>query len=420
MKSRHRAQADARRGSALVSALVLGLTCAAVCVGIISTVTARAKLVRMSRDVSTAANLADSALAFARVELLQQKDLDGGGIGTVSGQLNGGSYSAKCTSIDATHFRLVAEGRYDLATQRCESVVEKSSGGGSAFSFTIFGDEWATIAGGAQTDQYDSTVGDYASQATSTDAKGTYAQKGGSVGSNGAITTNGTGVAIRGDATPGVSSSVTINGNGTVAGATTPRSESLVLPPIDTTGILNATTGAPLAAAKNYAAVTKSGNASISAAGVVSVKNGGKLTFPAGSYWVDSISISNGGSIVCNGTVKLYVQSDINATGGSVVNSSASPGNLLIYGLGDSNSCSGASIRVSSKNGLAAVVYAPKADVEITGGGHFYGLAVGRTFKESGGAFMHADSSLTPLITGGGSGAKVMKQISWRRLTSGG
>lgn len=75
------------------------------------------------------------------------------------------------------------------------------------------------------------------------------------------------------------------------------------------------------------------------------------------------------------------------------------PSNLQIYGTP-----SASQIKVTGGSNAAMAVYAPNADVTITGGGQIYGALYGKTVTNTGGAEIHFDLALQNLNTAGVSG----------------
>src|SRR4029077_15285279 len=76
--------------------------------------------------------------------------------------------------------------------------------------------------------------------------------------------------------------------------------------------------------------------------------------------------------------------------GGSLQNTSLIPLNLQV-----SSSYTGSNgVTVSGSSATDMTIYAPGTDVQITGGGPFYGALVGKTLTISGGSSLHQDLAL--------------------------
>jgi hypothetical protein len=406
-----------QRGTALISAVSLAVVASGLCLAMMTTVTSRAALARRSKDGMVSMEICNSGLSLSRAEHLAAKDLDGNGIGNTEGNISGGDYKVESTKLDNTHYRLVGTGVYGLERRTVESIIEINVINANPFSYAIFGQDWVTVNGGSKGDAYDSSKGSYASQAVNKDKYGnTIAMWGCDVSSNGPITVSGTGTTIDGNVQPGVGDSTSVNGGAKVDGSTAPLDKDMDLPPIDTDVVYNSD-GTVKAGLKNYSSWTKSGNASVDSGGNVVIGNGGKLTIPDGTYWVNSIKITNNGTLAVSGKVTLYVAHKVDGTGGSILNESGIPGNLLILGLGDESKNPSDSISISAKNGLYAAIYAPKEGLTVQGGGSFYGAVVGKSVKDTGGSAFHFDEALKNLI-GGVKGKNTVKQISWRRIAN--
>ncbi|MBL8693124.1 MAG: hypothetical protein JNJ88_03425 [Planctomycetes bacterium] len=67
-----------------------------------------------------------------------------------------------------------------------------------------------------------------------------------------------------------------------------------------------------------------------------------KLLFSTAEQQCDPSLKFNRGSIVCTGTVGLYLRSKFNAQGAGAPHRSESAGEILIDGFGSGDSCSGA------------------------------------------------------------------------------
>lgn len=408
--SRRRSQ----EGSSLVVALVLTMIGAGLCAAMMTSVTSRATLTRTSRAGMSAMEVADSGLALARAELCANKDFDGGGIGTVAGTLGTNAYAVTCDAVDASHYMLRSTGRQDIARRTIESLVEVTESSSYLFGLGAFGDHWVTITGGTISDAFDSDLGPYITQAVNLDGKGLYASWGSPVGSNGWITVSGTGTYVRGDVTPGTTSTVSVNGGGGVDGSTAPRKVAQTLGDIDTSPIYDEK-GNLLPSAVAYNTWPKLGKVTFSG-NSVTVGLGGILEIPAGDHYLANLKVSNGGILKVNGNVRLFIGNELDATGGSIVNASQVASQLQIFGLADDSLNPSSGIHLSTKLGLFAAVYAPKTAVTLNGGGFFCGAIVSRTLKETGGSAFHYDQALAKVKTG--VAERHVKQMSWRRAAT--
>src|SRR5262245_52188208 len=223
-----------------------------------------------------ALELAETGLARAQMEISGEVDRDGDGIGNAHGSFAGGTYSVTATQ-NGSDWTLVSIGRVPKGLRRIEQGVHRTPGGGMSYGLMATGD--ITVQGtNTQTDSYDSRLGSYASQATNTDATGTYANTKGGIGTNGNINVGGG--RIRGDAVAGVGGATSISGGGVVTGGTAPRSTPLALP------------DPPLADFQAALATNDNGNWTNSGASIgysaskktFAASGGGTVTFPGGTY----------------------------------------------------------------------------------------------------------------------------------------
>jgi len=108
-----------------------------------------------------------------------------------------------------------------------------------------------------------------------------------------------------------------------------------------------------------------------------------------------------GGQVIigANSSLTLYAGGDVDLGGGGVVNKTGFATNLTVNGL---TTCT--SIKYSGSSDFIGTIYAPQADLELTGGGstdlHFSGSAVADTIKLSGHTQVHYDESLNQLPVG--------------------
>lgn len=313
------------------------------------------------------------------------KDADGHSVNLVEAVLADGGYSV---TIEPP---FDGEGDYKITSRgeaRGESrgiitwiTAESESG---VFKYGLFGDVYLDASGNIKTDGYDSSLGSYASQAKTKVGKDTVAGKSGHIGSNGALSVQGSSM-VYGNATPGPGKTVT--GGGAVHGSIAPAKSSMELP------------------ATNYAA--PAGAASIAAIS-------GTKTLGTGIYKVPSVSPSGKSVVTITGDVTLYVSGNVDFTGqaslkinagatltiyqtsptstlkvagGSVFNTSQLPQSLKLYSEAKT-------VTFTGNSDFYGVVYAPKSEVKINGTSGVFGSVIGKTIDISGTPFFHYDSTL--------------------------
>lgn len=148
----------------------------------------------------------------------------------------------------------------------------------------------------------------------------------------------------------------------------------------------------------------------------------------SGALNVNSMTKTTSGSWIDNGTrLQIYTAGDIKIAGNGVSNGatdsstgqfiSGIPAALQIYGTSTSTTLQ--SIDIKGNGTLSGVVYAPNADVAISGGGSgsentdVYGSIVGDKITVSGNTAFHYDEALGSF--GGGNPYGI---VEWRELTS--
>jgi hypothetical protein len=106
--------------------------------------------------------------------------------------------------------------------------------------------------------------------------------------------------------------------------------------------------------------------------------------------------VDAGGPVVFNIAGKSITGGNavLDLSGGVMSNASGMASNLQFYYAGFQP------IKLSGGTGSYAVVYAPNAAINVSGGSHFYGNMIGSTINNSGGTAIHYDANL-PNIAGG-------------------
>lgn len=103
----------------------------------------------------------------------------------------------------------------------------------------------------------------------------------------------------------------------------------------------------------------------------ISLGNGETMVLPAGSYYVSSISVRNGASLVIDdaaGPVSIYLTGGLSAGEGSQINFTGSPASLTIFSNSDDP------ITLRNEGAFKGIIYAPYASVDIMNDGDFYGI----------------------------------------------
>lgn len=238
----------------------------------------------------------------------------------------------------------------------------------------IIGLNSVTMSGSAYTDSYSSSLGAYGG--------GNSASKG-HVCSNGKITMSGSS-AINGDAHPGIGKTVVDSSSNGVTGSTTPMTKALSYAASDTSyaATHNNNNNIPLTA-QNKDPLDSHNNFSLSGSDTI--------TLPAGTYYFAKLSLSGSSSISVNGAVIIYCTDDVAFSGGTILNTTQIPSNLILY-------ASGSTTDISGSADFYGVVYAPTSKVTRSGTASYFGSIIGLTVTMSGSGGIHADTSIGGLV----------------------
>lgn len=260
------------------------------------------------------------------------------------------------------------------------------------------------FSGGGTTDSYDSTAITYEDGHVVTQ---TYD---GNVGSNGNLTSSGSSTTINGSlSTPrtGVgkcggtlTTAWTDNGNTTVTGGLLQLPQPVTYqapdapnpPPPTSTDSLNGSGGCG-----GLSGCTSTGTGVLltpGSYGNLNLTGGTTLHLTAGTYDINSISLSGNSTVVIDsGPVILNVagqgeDTPVDFSGGTVTNASLNPSNLQIQYAGT------ATLKLTGGSQTSGIVYAPNADLHFTGGTDWFGAVIGGTLDDGGGTAIHYDRHL--------------------------
>jgi hypothetical protein len=216
----------------------------------------------------------------------------------------------------------------------------------------------------------------------------------GSIGTNGNISLSGS-VSIGGNA----SAQGTITaGAGMVVGTSTSGAAHVNLPDVacPSGGF---TPSVPSGAGITYNAAT----------GALSVSGGKNITLPypaGGAYHFSSVTLSGGSTLTLSAGaqhVDFFIDKTLTVSGGGLVNTSALPTTMTIWGCGADTTA----WAISGGSGAYFALYAPNHKVTISGAGDVYGAIVADMDVESGGSHVHYDAALAQQTTAGGKYAVV-------------
>ena len=299
------------------------------------------------------------------------------------------------TRLDVT--ALQGSGRAGL-----EVVVFRA--GPPMFSSTIFSDQQLDLASDALVDSYDSSLGDYASQAVNAWAGGSWASANGNVRSNDDVDVAAN-AGIFGDAIPGPPASVTIGAGAFVTGSTTPAPE---LHSPDNISVPVLASSGPLVVPQHATHV-----------------------MPPGDYRFDSILIDRNGRIDIEGPANVVVE-DITFLRRAQIyaDGTAGPVNFFVEGeftwnkyariFPDSNSPADIAFLLTTDDHVLFETtsqflggfYAPGTIVEIQDQCEFWGAIVADQVLIGAQSRFHYDEYLTTRTLGGSGEFQV---VAWNR-----
>jgi hypothetical protein len=409
MRHKQRARRCAR-GSALLLALICAFVLLVLVLGFIQLVTTGTRNTENLVHRRQALLLAQAGIAEALQEFYARQDLSGDGqVGSVGLEQWGPQESLQVTCTEAApgSYLLVATGTVDLSdgasdnpglrvSRTLQALVARYQGANGLFPGGLFSSDDLTISSGATVDSWDYTTKKIG-------------PINGNIGSNGDILVSG-GSTIQGDATPGPKGVVRISGADTVVtGSTTPRTlqlspyKPLYNPPPVVDSLPVNLDG--LAADASIPAGTYRISAWRQTGGTVTFRAPGRtVLYIDGNYEQSSGAaavVEKGASVVIySGTGVLQISG-----GGAAGAIGSDTGKYRSSGGADTNvgsdrpndfqfiSCapSDSTVRLSEASLFCGTVYAPLANVSISGGAIVFGAVLGRAVRCRRGGKVHAD-----------------------------
>lgn len=221
----------AQRGVILVPVVFLALIIAGLSLGFLIEAEGGVNSVRLAESRLKAFEIAEMGIVLAELEIRGRRDNADDGIGNVSGSFAGGTYVvAVAQELDSDErWTLTARGSYGHSVRRLQVGVRRRAKHNAVEG--LYAKEELVFGGAGKTDAFDSRAGDYANQATSADAAGSYAEAGGDIGSGMGISVLGASTTVRGSAIPGPGFTTDVSGGALVTGDSVPRLVVVDLPP---------------------------------------------------------------------------------------------------------------------------------------------------------------------------------------------
>ncbi len=265
---------------------------------------------------------------------------------------------------------------HKTVSRRIEALVTiKSMTGANGFDGSIICKSGITGVGNAQTDSYDSNKGGY-NETTNNGQEG-------NIFSNGEISLTGN-TLVDGDAHCGPEDTISLTGQATVTGNKGAGGQEISLPSITVPGD-----------AINQGQIN------------------GNLTLNAGTYTCSGINLNGQDELTINGDVRLYCTGNIQLSGQASINvlNNQSATKFHIY-------CTDAvtSVDVVGNGEFFGTIYAPCAEIKISGNGNVYGQLIGNEVKFNGNGAVIYDEQLKNTLWWPGPEKKTKKVIYWREV----
>lgn len=296
----------AQSGSAIVLALMMGVGMVVLTVSLFRLSSGSSQRLNGGADERRAALLAEGGLNDA-YEAIRRGGTGGVGSMATPATLGGGLLWVDATDLGGNRTELVATGMYGRGRKALKAVVEYSGGAAALFQTTLNSKEQLTLNQGVLIDSYDSSLGDYASQATNVTNGLTHAGMNGDVRSNEGIVLNAN-ATLLGDAIPGMGFGVSMASGSYVSGATTPAASAFTFPPITFP--------------------------SFPAAGDKTVATGGSGSIASGNYEFGTISIGKSGTLTITGPATIVTTDFSGGKDASlVVDATNGPVEILVRGI---------------------------------------------------------------------------------------
>ncbi|HKX45375.1 MAG TPA: hypothetical protein VJP77_01620 [Planctomycetota bacterium] len=385
--------AEDRRGSALVVTTLFMTTLAILSFGLLALSDSTHREQRGSKVALNAAYVSEAGIAAAILRMREGDDptlgsqqgpvaLGGGGFWVTATDLGGG-----LTQLSATGLDLGAGAVTDCLVREIPNTI---------WMFGAFGETGLTMDSNAQVDSFDSTEGDYASQAVNGSGSDLHANTNGDVGSNGTIDLDSN-VKVWGDATPGPGETVDLGPNVVLSGSTAPMPEAMVLDPIvlpvlPTTGALEVPGGSVTVASGSYhyTALNCGSNDTVTIVGPAT------LVF-------DSFDLDSGSQFLIdntNGPVEMYVINDFTLNSNTLIATlDKNPLDFSLNLLSDNIINPGIEVDLDevdfeSNAKLYGTIYAPDSMVEINSNFELYGAVIAEIVHLDSNSKIHFDEAL--------------------------
>lgn len=288
-----------------------------------------------------------------------------------------------------------------------------------------------SFSGGVVTDSYDSTNMTLVSGVPQTQTAG------GNVGTNGNLTESGGSIVNGSLSTPragvgnckdGAVTGETLNGGAQVTGGRITLPQAVIYTPPDPPNPLPPVTGVTINSSATCATIglvaaqctgaanvfTFDGSMTPISLGNISMSGGTTVHLVAGVYNVNSLTMSGGSHLIIDsGPVHMNIvgtgqATPLDLTGGTTSNATFDPTLFQILYGGDGT------IKLAGGTSSAAMVYAPNAQAQLTGGANFYGSVLAASVSVTGGTRIHYDRHLDQSFFT--TGNYMLNSFTWKKF----
>lgn len=240
-------------------------------------------------------------------------------------------------------------------SRRIEALVKiKPMTGANGFDGSIISKSGISGMGNAKTDSYNSNNGGY--------SEGINDGQEGNIFSNAGISLVGN-TLIDGDAHSGPGNNISLTGNAKVTGDKGASGQEISLPSVVVPGD-----------ASNVGEIN------------------GNLTLTTGIYTCSGINLNGQERLIINGNVQLYCTGNIQISGQGSIDNTGANGQATNFHIYCTNNVT--SIDVVGNGEFFGTIYAPGAEIKISGNGNVYGQLIGNAVKFNGNGKVIYDEQL--------------------------
>jgi hypothetical protein len=285
---------------------------------------------------------------------------------------------------------VVSVGTFQSSRKIEETMV--NTGGGQLFSGGLFTLNSIELQGGALVDSYNSSLGSY---------NQTHQNTGGNIGTNStqedAISLSGKSQVFGTVTLPtGTNAATSIQASGGSSYQSVTYAPPQNMPFLPLPGSLGASQG-DLKITGGTVTLTPGVYGKLDISGQAQV-----ILQPGNYVFNGDLSISGTGTVtIPNGKVTFYANGEnIQLTGNGSINNNGSPGNFLIVGGPRTDS-----VKIAGNGQSFLGLYAPAAEIQISGNGDIFGAVAGNKAQIEGNAGIHFDTGMK--TSSGGSGITI-------------